>query len=260
VRKDLCVRILLLAFLGLLSGCQVQLYDNLDERQANEILAALLEHNLTASKAAGEEGKYRILVEESQFAWGMKVLESRGLPRPKYDTFGEVFKKSGILSSPTEERARYVYALSQELSRTLSEIDGVLAARVHVVLPQESDLGEELVPAAVSVFVKYSEAFPFDVPARTADVRKLVESSVQGLSPDRIQIVMSPSAPQVELPSESSGAFVSVLGVRAARESSRALILLFGALGVLLVAVLLGGGWLLFRQRFARKAGAGGTA
>ena len=260
MRKDLRSRLPFLVLLVLLTGCEVQLYDNLDERQANEVLAALLEHHITASKAAGEEATYKVLVEESQFARSMQILDSRGLPQPRFDTFGDVFKKSGILSSPTEERARYVYALSQELSRTLSEIDGVLTARVHVVLPQESELGEAMVPAAVSVFVKYSEAFPFDIPARTADVRKIVESSVQGLSADRIQIVMSPSSAAILPQVDEGGAFVNVLGVRAARDSARSLVLVFCALGVLVVLLLGGSGWLFYRKSRAKKVGVGGAA
>jgi len=253
VKKRLSLCLLPLLSCVLLSGCKAPLYDKLDERQANEILAALLDHSVNASKTAGEEGTWKVMVEESQFAFSVRVLESRGLPKTKFETFGDIFKKSGILSSPMEERARYVFALSQELSRTLCEIDGVLIARVHIVLPQESELGEALIPASVSVFVKYSESSSFDIPARTADVRKLVESSTQGLTPDRIQVVMSPSAAFVEPPTSVADACVEVLGIRTARESVRALVVVLCCFAVCLLLLAGESGWLLYRKLAVAK-------
>jgi len=258
MRKRFWLPIPLLACCFLLCGCKVQLYDSLEERQANEIYAALLECNVTASKAAGEENTWKVLVEESQFAASMRILESRGLPRPKFESLGQVFKKSGILSSPMEERARYVYALSEELSRTLCEMDGVLSARVHIVLPQESELGEKVTPAAVSVFVKYSEASAFDVPARTADVRKLVGSSIQGLSADNIQIVMCPSSVLVEPVSYEADPYIEIMGAKTVRRSARTPLLC--GVGLVVLLLLGGGGWLFFRRAGAKKAKQGGGA
>ena len=64
-------------------------------------------------------------------------MHNNGFPRGQFTTIGEVFKKSGMVSSPTEDRIRFMYALSQSLSETISQIDGVVTARVHIVLPEE---------------------------------------------------------------------------------------------------------------------------
>ena len=71
----------------------------------------------------------------------VELLKSQGYPRDKFAKIGEVFQKSGLVSSPTEERIRYMYALSQEIAETLTRIDGVMNARVHIVIP---DLGVDI--------------------------------------------------------------------------------------------------------------------
>jgi type III secretion protein J len=48
---------------------------------------------------------------------------------------GKVFKREGFVSSPLEERARLVHAMSQEIANTINNIDGVVTARVHLVVP-----------------------------------------------------------------------------------------------------------------------------
>ena len=85
----------------------------------------------------------------------VRTLEAAGLPRVARATLGDTFRKEGVISTPLEERARYIYALSQELETTLSNIDGVIVARVHVVLPERVAPGEPVQPASASVFIKH---------------------------------------------------------------------------------------------------------
>ena len=108
----------------------------------------------------------------------VNILDAAGLPRKARTNLGEVFQKSGVISSPMEERARYIYALSQEVESTLAQIDGVVVARVHVVLPERIAPGEPVQPASASVFIKYHDTLdPDSIEPR---IRRPVATSIPG--------------------------------------------------------------------------------
>lgn len=179
-----------IALLLALGGCQVELYTNLSEREANQVVAALINAGITVEKTAGRDG-VTVTVEETQFAQAVDLLQKRGLPSAQYESIGDIFEKSGIISSPTEERARYIYALNQELGNTISEIDGVLSARVHVVLPEADILGRELKPSSASVFVRHVENV--SVEKFTPQIKMLVAKSIEGLIYDNVSVVTIPA-------------------------------------------------------------------
>ena len=101
----------------------------------------------------------------------------QGLPRERFDGMGQIFRKEGLVSSPLEERARYIYALSQELANTLSQMDGVITARVHVVLPERGGVGEEATPSTAAVFIKTQPGYALD--ALLPQIRRLVIHAIR---------------------------------------------------------------------------------
>lgn len=187
----------------LLTGCETRapLYSNLSERDANDVTASLVEHGLSAQKVASGKQLFAVEVPTRDFAKAVEVLRANGLPRNAFTRMGDVFKKDGMISSPTEERARYLAALAQELENTLSQIDGVVVARVHPVLPERIVPGEPVLPSSCSVMIKH---VPDWSPALyEARIRRLVLSSIPGLaeSPDKIAVVFVPSeAPPHDTP------------------------------------------------------------
>ncbi|MGD8108724.1 type III secretion system inner membrane ring lipoprotein SctJ [Pantoea sp. FN0302] len=164
----------------LLSGCgdDTVLNSNLAENDANDIIAELNRYHIPASKRVDKAG-VSVLVAPENIERSVNILEAAGLPRKARTNLGEVFQKSGVISSPMEERARYIYALSQEVESTLAQIDGVVVARVHVVLPERIAPGEPVQPASASVFIKYHETLdPDSIEPR---IRRLVATSIPGL-------------------------------------------------------------------------------
>jgi type III secretion protein J len=169
-----------------LAACKVDLYSNLNEREANEMLAALTSESIPAEKEAAEGGLWQLKVEESRLPAALDVLRSQGLPHDRYASMGDVFQKQGLVSTPSEERMRYIYAVSQELSQTLRTIDGVVAARVHVVIPANDPLSDKLKPSSAAVFIKYRPDVDLRLLAPT--VKDMVAHSIEGLSHDQVSL------------------------------------------------------------------------
>ncbi len=190
----------LLASLLVLSGCKTELFTALPEQEANEMLALLLKAGLNASKSVAKDGTETVLVDEQQFVAAVDVLRARGYPRVKFSTINDVFQPSGLIASPVQEQARFLWALGQELSRTVSQIDGVLTARVQVVLPDNDILKREPIPSSASIFVRYDEAS--QVPSLVPQIKMLVANSVQGLSYEKVAIVLVP-VPHVDVTAQA---------------------------------------------------------
>ncbi|MDR6536922.1 type III secretion system inner membrane ring lipoprotein SctJ [Variovorax soli] len=179
-----------------LAGCEgaVQLFANMSERDANEVLAALKETGIDARKVPGKEG-VNLEVTQPSVARAIAYLNAEGLPRERRSNMGDVFRKEGLISSPLEERARYLWALSQELSETISQIDGVVRARVHVVLPERSAGSDPAMPSSAAVFVKYRRGANLE--DATPQIRRLVASSIPGLQADKVTVVLVAAGPRV---------------------------------------------------------------
>ncbi|KRP53185.1 type III secretion system inner membrane ring lipoprotein SctJ [Pseudomonas poae] len=238
---------LLLILLALtLSGCgeSVELHRNISEQEANEIIAELADKQIRAQKIQGKDG-VAVRVKASDINRAVRTLDAVGLPKVTRSTLGEIFRKEGVISTPLEERARYIYALSQELEATLSNIDGVVVARVHVVLPERIAPGEPVQPASASVFIKHDPRLdPDNINAR---VRRMVASSLPGMASAidntvKLTVVFVPATPYQEKQQ------LTYLGPFLIPEQD----LGFWRLSLLMPLVLLftgGIGWLLWRRK-----------
>lgn len=183
-----------------LTGCKIDLYTKLSETEANEMIAVLVKNGVAANRVSAKDGTSMVQVDESSFSDAVTIVSNAGLPRPRFVTMGDVFADNKLVSSPVEERARFIYAQSQELSKTLSEIDGVTAARVHLVLPKNDPLREEDKPSSASVFIKhYTDV---EVALLLPQIKTLVKNSLEGLTYDKVSVVFIPS----ERPAQIAGA------------------------------------------------------
>ena len=245
---------MLMALSLLLAGCQVELYSGLSEKEGNEMLAILLDGGIQSEKLINKDKMVTLMVPSDDVSQAIKLLRGFGYPKEKYSSIGDIFPKDGLISSPTEERARYTYSMSQELSSTLSMIDGVITARVHVVLPQEQDsLSDVNYPSSASVFIKYTPEL--ELAGFIPKVKTLVSNSIEGLSLDKITVSLFP-ATRINQSGSSSQKMDSVFFVKVNSGSAGALRIVIYSLIFLLIMALAGGGylyWMIFMKKKKKK-------
>ncbi|HEU4459569.1 MAG TPA: type III secretion inner membrane ring lipoprotein SctJ [Methylibium sp.] len=189
---------------ALLCGCKTELFTKQVEADVNVMLAALRENGVRASKESPDGGKtWNLMVESDDMVRAVAVLEAVGLPQKRHDSLGQIFKKDGLISTPTEERVRFIHGVSQELSETISRIDGVISARVHIVLPNNDPLAPVVKPSSASVFVKYRPHA--NLSGLTPAIKNMVARSVEGLSYDNVSITLVPGQAIAPAPPPEGG-------------------------------------------------------
>jgi type III secretion protein J len=184
-------RLAVLLCAGALAACSGQevLYGQLSERQANEMVTLLQGAGIEAVKEASRDGnQFTIKTTREAFAPSIALLHANGFPRHDFDSVGQVFKKEGFISSPTEERARWMYALTQELSRTLQAIDGVVVARVHLAAPEKDPLSDKPRAASASVFIKHRPGY--DLNQQINQIKGIVVNGIEGLPYENVTVAL----------------------------------------------------------------------
>jgi len=173
-----------------LTGCRVEVYDKLSQRDANEITALLLTSSIDAKRLEEKDGTFSVEVPEGDFAAAVRIISDSGLPRPQFSSMVDVFDNDRLISSPSEERARLGYAVSQELSQTVSEIDGVVSARVHLATPAVDPLGRRVNKSSASVAIHHEQSLPTD--GLVPRIKLLVSHAVDDLEYDDVLVALFP--------------------------------------------------------------------
>jgi type III secretion protein J len=173
---------------------QKQLQTGLMEHEAQEIIVLLKENGIEATRQlmAGdsEVPLWTVSVRggDQEHFLAMRILQEHGLPREKVKGLEDVFAKSGLIPTAGEEKARLIVGLSGEISKTLKSVSGVVDARVHVVLPENSPLVDksQWSPTTTSVLLKYQGN---QTPLREDEIRNLVARGIEGLQPENVAVV-----------------------------------------------------------------------
>jgi len=184
----------LVALLLMLGGCKDQvLYSDLSEKDANEMVSLLLKYDLHAEKITGKSKSYSVQTTTEHFAQAYELLSANGLPKNQFTTMHEVFDKNQLVSSKLAIRARYNYAIEQEMSHTLSIIDGVLSARVHLAVPETDPLAESVPLSSAAVLIKHRE--DVDLTPYIGQVKALVINGIENLPYENVTVALFPEMP-----------------------------------------------------------------
>jgi flagellar M-ring protein FliF len=158
------------------------LFADLMPADAGQITQRLQEMNI--GYRLQDNGR-RVLVPQAQVYELRNQLAMEGLPRG--GTVGyEIFDQSKLGVTDFERRMQYIRALRGELSRTISQMEGVQSAAVEVALPEERLFVREATPPTASVVL--DTIGQLDASQVRAIVH-LVSHSVEGLAPENITVI-----------------------------------------------------------------------
>ena len=222
---------------ALLTGCgSSTLFNALEEQEVNEMVAILKQYGIASIKVVGKES-CSLTVSNNDFSTAVNLLQSQGYPLPKYQTLGDVFKKSGLVSSPLEERVRFMNALADGIALTLSKIPGVLKSRVHIVLPDNDPYAEHVTPSSAAVFITYRENA--NVEDYVKQIKYLVTNSIEGLTAEKVSVAFFPVAlPPLPKAQAYESSAINIFGIDISDSEKAPFFLLVGIL-VAIIFILL---------------------
>ncbi len=114
-------------------------------------------------------------------------LASSGVQKDDSFNFSYLNDQNAIGESQFLENARYLRALESDLAKTITAIDGVSAARVHIAMPQNATFADENGKPTASVFVTMGTGLAEDK-QKVRSIIRIVASSVPGLDPQDVSI------------------------------------------------------------------------
>ena len=187
--------LLLLAAATLVAaGCQTAVLHGLSEQDSNEVIAALQDQGIMASKELdnAEASTWKVVVPRKDASRVWSVLQGYRLPSARGRRVQDVFGKSKLLTGPLEEKALFLEALQGEIAHTLESVSGVVSARVHVAIPEPDLSGQTTHDVKASVMLEYHPDPSGRPPLREDEVRGVVASGVNDLKPENVSVVMKP--------------------------------------------------------------------
>jgi flagellar M-ring protein FliF len=158
------------------------LYGNLGQQDAAQIAQALDTNNIPYKLDGGT-----ISVPADHVHNARLKLAAQGLPEGD-GGFAVMSKEPGFGVSQFMEGARYQHALETELARTISNLQAIEGARVHLALPRQSAFVRDRRAPSASVFLQMKPGRRLESEQVTA-ILNLVASSIPELEADQVTVV-----------------------------------------------------------------------
>lgn len=198
----------LLPLILLLTGCENNriIVNNVDEREANEIIVFLASKGINVQKVAAPAAvgvaaqagapKYGLSVSERDMNEAMAILNQNGLPRKQGTNLLELFAKQGLMTTDKEESIRYQAGLEQQIANTIRKIDGVIDAEVQLAFPDTSNTTTAgptpqapVQRVTAAVYVKHQGIVDDPNSHLVSKIKRLVAGSVNGLDINDVTVI-----------------------------------------------------------------------
>jgi len=174
--------------------------NNLDEKEANEIVVFLATRGIDANKTLVESGAgggtktitFDISVTQTESTEAMSLLNQNGLPRRRGQNLLGIFTNTGLVPSEMQDKIRYQAGLAEQIASTIRKIDGVLDAEVQISFPKEDPLNPDKPnkdKITASVFIKHSGVLDDPNNFLITKIRRLVAASITGLDFDNVTVI-----------------------------------------------------------------------
>ncbi len=263
-------KVFILVALLLLASCSTNqsIVNNIDEREANEIVVFLASKGIVAQKmvtpssntaGANAVETYSINVDAERATEAMALLNRYGLPRIQGTNLLTLFAKSGLISSDREETIRYQAGLAEELKNTIRKIDGVIDADVQISFPDTSATPTPGTPApkiTAAVYIKHQGVMEDPNSHMEVKIKRLMAGSVNGLHFEDVSVISDRSRladitlqPEGEMigPKALQQTYVSIWGLVLTKGSLARFRWIFFSFILLLLGAFGAIGWLVYK-------------
>ena len=163
------------------------LYTDLSSTDSGAVAAKLEETQIAYEISA--DGS-RILVPGNEVGRARMLLAAAGLPNGGsmgYEIFDE---QSGFGTTNFVQNINQIRALEGELARTISSLDSIRSARVHIVLPQRELFSRDTRASSASVFLGIQSGSSIER-SQILAIQSLVASAVPNLKSSNVSVIDS---------------------------------------------------------------------
>ena len=162
------------------------LYPGMSETDRHASFEALKQANFDP---VIDSGSGELRVPGDQYHEARLLLASQGLPASaSQGGFANLSQESTMTTSQFMEQVKYMNAIEQELARSITQINSVQAARVHIAAPKQSVFVRDRTPAKASVVVTPQPGRRLS-DAQVQAIVHLVSSSVPYLAANDVAVI-----------------------------------------------------------------------
>lgn len=176
---------------------QVTILQDLDQRDANEVMVVLSKHGIQAKKVtvtAQNRTSWAIQVSPEDEDRASQLLIEIGLPRQKELGLAGICQDPGMIPTPKMEKCQQLLALKGEIINALQAIPGVVRADVVLNIPDKVDFPDANAPVerpSASVVVQIRDAKTVGESFNEDKVRQFVSRTISGLDPRDVSVIIS---------------------------------------------------------------------